>query len=67
MSETPPPLPVTTLAPDEVATLLDYQLFLKRHGLERKLYCADCEQPADPGDGQTGWKCACRLLVWRLQ
>ena len=60
------PIPSTAVTYEESLVLRDYQTFLTRHKLERKLLCARCGQPADPGTGQTGWKCACRLLVWRL-
>ena len=60
------PLPATTVTPEDYLVLQDYQQFLTRHGLARKLLCGRCGQPADPGTGQIGWKCACRLLVWRL-
>jgi len=59
------PLPVTQVAPEDVATLADYQVFLKAHGLERVLRCNECGQIAEPGTGQVGWNCGCRILAWR--
>lgn len=67
MSEVSQTLPVTQVTPEEVVTLADYQLFLQAHGLTRTLYCARCQRMAEPGDGQLGWKCDCRMLMWRVQ
>jgi hypothetical protein len=61
----PPPLAVVTLTPEERETLTEYQAFLTAKGLTRKLLCRQCGEPAEPGTGQLGWACACRLLVWR--
>ncbi len=61
--ETLPAIPVTA---DEVTILADYQAFLTRHGLYRTLVCQQCGQQAECGTGQTGWRCPCRILVWRI-
>ena len=61
----PPVLPTVALTPEEIVTMADYQLVLQRLGLDRVLVCRSCGKVAEPGTGQVGWACACRMLVWR--
>lgn len=61
------PLAVVELTPEEVLTMLEYSAFLRGHGLTRALTCTNCGESADLGNGETGWKCGCRILVWRTQ
>lgn len=61
--ETLPAIPVTA---DEVATLADYQAFLKRYTLSRTLVCTECGEQAEPGTGEMGWNCGCRIFAWRM-
>ena len=59
-------LPSTPLTDEEVIVMLEYSAFLKANGLERQLLCTHCGNPAELGTGETGWKCDCRVLVWRM-
>ena len=59
------PLTSVPLSDEEVRVMLEYSAFLKVNGLERQLLCVHCGNPAELGTGETGWKCDCRILVWR--
>ena len=60
------PLRAVHLTAEEVATLAAYQVFLREHKLERVLVCTACGDKAEPGTGQVGFKCGCRILVWNV-
>ena len=61
-----PMLTSVPLTPEEVRVMLEYSAWLKANGLERQLLCSACGNPAELGTGDMGWKCDCRILVWRL-
>lgn len=60
-----PPIPTITVTPEEAVTLVEYQAFLRQQGFDRTLWCRECGERAEPGTGELGWACKCRVLTWR--
>lgn len=64
-AQSAPTLPFIPVTDEERAVLWDYQRFLAAHRLDRHLICTRCGHKADPGTGDVGFACQCRVLVWR--
>lgn len=59
-------LPATRLSAEEAQLLRDYQAFGAREGLQGSMTCNDCGKPMEVYvQGDIGFFCECRVLIWQ--